>query len=110
MLLGAGKKLMFAEGDMILAARVKRAGYVTMGHQQLRVLALAQRRQQAIFTGAGGAHQPNQFSPALKDPLSPAPDMVDLDMFAATVRQHQSARFPSAMTPRSSRPSACAGC
>ena len=62
MLLGAGKKLMFAEGDMILAARVKRAGYVTMGHQQLRVLALAQRRQQAIFTGAGGAHQPNQFS------------------------------------------------
>ncbi len=39
---------------MILAARVKRAGYVTMGHQQLRVLALAQRRQQAIFTGAGG--------------------------------------------------------
>ena len=31
-------------------------------HQQLRVLALAQRRQQAIFTGAGGAHQPNQFS------------------------------------------------
>lgn len=77
---------------MILAARVKRAGYVTMGHQQLRVLALAQRRQQAIFTGAGGAHQPNQFS-ALKDPLSLAPDMVDLDMFAATVRQHQVGAF-----------------
>ncbi|CDA02155.1 unknown [Klebsiella variicola CAG:634] len=62
MLLGAGKKFMFAEGDMILAARVKRAGNVTMGHQQLRVLALAQRRQQAVFTGARGAHQPNQFS------------------------------------------------
>ncbi len=88
---------------MILAARVKRAGYVTMGHQQLRVLALAQRRQQAIFTGAGGAHQPNQFS-GIKRPSFPAPDMVDLDMFAATVRQHQSARFPSAMTPRSSGP------
>ncbi len=70
MLLGAGKKLMFAEGDMILAARVKRAGYVTMGHQQLRVLALAQRRQQAIFTGAGGAHQPNQFS-GIKRPSFP---------------------------------------
>ncbi len=47
---------------MILAARVKRAGNVTMRHQQLRVLALAQRRQQAVFTGAGRAHQPNQFS------------------------------------------------
>ena len=62
MLLGAGKEFMFAEGDMILAARVKRAGNVTMRHQQLRVLALAQRRQQAVFTGAGRAHQPNQFS------------------------------------------------
>ncbi len=94
MLLGAGKKLMFAEGDMILAARVKRAGYVTMGHQQLRVLALAQRRQQAIFTGAGGAHQPNQFS-GIKRPSFLAPDMVDLDMFAATVRQHRGRRvFP----------------
>lgn len=55
MLLSARVKTsMFAQGDMILAARVKRAGYVTMGHQQLRVLALAQRRQQAIFTGAEG--------------------------------------------------------
>ena len=36
--------------------------------------------------------------------------MVDVDMLAATVRQHQVGAFPSAMTPRSSRPSACAGC
>ena len=62
MLLGAGKKFMFAEGDMVFVTGVKGPGNVTMRHQQLRVLALAQRRQQAVFPGAGGAHQPDQFS------------------------------------------------
>jgi hypothetical protein len=41
MLLGAGKKLLLAEGDMVFAG-VERAGNVAMRHQQLRVLALAQ--------------------------------------------------------------------
>lgn len=46
---------------MVFTARVVWTGYVAVRHQQLRMLPLAQRRQQAVFAGAGGADQPNQF-------------------------------------------------
>ena len=62
MLLGAGKKLSLAEGDMVFTARIGRTSNVAVRYQQLRMLTLAQRRQQAVFTGAGGTDQPNQFS------------------------------------------------
>ncbi len=70
-----------------------RAGDVAMRDQQLRMLTLAQRGQQTILSRPRGADQPNQFFRALKDPLSLTPDVFDMDVLAAAVREHQIGTF-----------------
>ena len=59
---GAGEKLLFAQGYMILAPGVSRTGDVTMRHQQLRMFLLTELRQQTVLSGAGRPHQPDQLS------------------------------------------------
>ncbi|MNN76282.1 hypothetical protein D3C81_1926480 [compost metagenome] len=59
---GAGKKLLFAQRNMVFIPGVGGPGNVTMRHQQLRLFLLAEFGQQAVLTGAGRPHQPDQFS------------------------------------------------
>lgn len=83
---------------MVFTTRVVRAGNVAVRHQQLGMLPLAQRRQQAVFTGAGRTDQPNQFSCHQKTLL---PCRQTRSIWICSPRRcasTRSARLPSAIT------------
>ncbi|MNC68151.1 hypothetical protein D3C75_1187160 [compost metagenome] len=57
----AAEKLLFAQGDMVLAASIGRAGDVTVRHQRPGTGGCPQPFEQAVLACSGWAHQVDEI-------------------------------------------------